>query len=125
MIAFSQEARKGRVVRGQWFYATDEASKRYVWFHSVMECVRRAIEEEGVDMVDLGPSGTDAFSELKEKYGFQSVDNWHTVADYRGPFIYENGQKGENWKNLDPPDWLFEEKEELKRPWWKGFDEQF
>ena len=66
VIAFAQEARKGRVVRGQWFYATDDASKRYVWFHSVQECVRRAIEADGVDMVDLGPSGTDAFSELKE-----------------------------------------------------------
>ena len=83
MIAFSQEVRKGRVIRGQWFYAGDEGSRSYVWFHSVMECVRRAIETEGVDVVDLGPSGTDGFSKLKEKYGFRSVDNWHVVADYR------------------------------------------
>ena len=117
VVAFAQEARKGRVMRGQWFYATDDASKRYVWFHSVQECVRRAIETEGVDMVDLGPSGTDAFSELKEKYGFASVADWHTVADYRGPFVYENGQKGERWRNLDPPDYLFGEGSRSK--WWQ------
>ena len=39
-----------------------------MWFHSVRDLVRRAVEAEGVDMVDLGPSGTDAFSQLKEKY---------------------------------------------------------
>ena len=54
-------------MRGQWFYSTDAAAKNYVWFHSVRDLVRRAIEAEGVDVVDLGPSGTDAFSELKGK----------------------------------------------------------
>lgn len=47
VIAFAQEARKGRVMRGQWFYATDEAAQSYVWFHSVEELVRRAIATEG------------------------------------------------------------------------------
>mgnify|MGYP001207209779 CR=1 FL=1 len=108
VIAFAQEARKGRVIRGQWFYATDEAAKRYVWFHSVQELVTRAIATEGVDTVDLGPSGSDSFSLLKERYGFKSVDDWHAVADYRGPFEYEDGTKGQSWRELDPPDWLFE-----------------
>ena len=89
-------------------YGTDEAAKKYVWFHSVQSLARRAIEEEGVDYADLGPSGTDAFSELKEKYGFASVSDWHRVADYRGPFRYEFGE-GESWADLDPPDWLFDQ----------------
>ena len=62
----------------------------------------------GVDYADLGPSGSDAFSLLKSKYGFVSVDDWHTVADYRGPFRYEFGD-GKPWDDLDPPDWLFDE----------------
>jgi hypothetical protein len=75
---------------GQWFYCDDEASKSYVWFHSVQELVKRAIESEGVDTVDLGPSGSDAFSELKAKYGFLSVDDWPAYADYTsGPFYYD------------------------------------
>lgn len=62
----------------------------------------------GVDMVDLGPSGSDSFSLLKERYGFDSVDDWHAVADYRGQFVYEDGTKGPSWAELDPPDWLFD-----------------
>lgn len=89
IIAFAHEVRKGRTIRGQWFYATDEASKNYVWFHSVHDLVRRAIENEEIDVVDLGPSGSDAFSELKARYGFVSVDDWPSVADYMGPFRYE------------------------------------
>ena len=108
VIAFAQEATKGKVIRGQWYYATDEAASLYVWFHSVQELVKRAIADEGIDYADLGPSGTDAFSQLKEKYGFDSVDDWHTVADYRGPFRYEWGE-GESWAELDPPDWLFDD----------------
>jgi hypothetical protein len=69
--------------------------------------VRRAIADDSIDMVDLGPSGSDAFSQLKEKYGFASVADWHKVADYRGPFRYAEGD-GEPWTELDPPDWLFE-----------------
>jgi len=107
VIAFAQEATKGRVIRGQWYYATDKGAQQYVWFHSVQELVRRAIEDEDVDFADLGPSGTDAFSKLKEKYGFRSVSDWHAVADYRGPFRYPFGS-GEPWTQLDPPDWLFE-----------------
>jgi hypothetical protein len=90
IIAFAHEVRKARTVRGQWFYADDEASKSYVWFHSVQELVKRAIESEGIDTVDLGPSGSDAFSELKAKYGFESIDDWPSFADYTsGPFYYE------------------------------------
>ena len=68
--------RKGRTVRGQWFYATDTAAQNYVWFHSVYDLVRRSIDAKGVDVVDLGPSGSDAFSQLKERYGFISIDDW-------------------------------------------------
>merc|ERR1719401_395857 len=57
VLAFAHEVRKGNVIRGQWFYGTDEASNRYVWFHSVYELVRRAIDMEGIKIVDLGPSG--------------------------------------------------------------------
>jgi len=90
LIAFAHEVRKGRVIRGQWFYATNEAAARYVWFHSVKELVQRAIEAKDVDVVDLGPSGSDSFTELKERYGFVSIVNWHEVADYTGGFRYEN-----------------------------------
>ena len=76
VIAIAHEVRKGKTIRGQWFYATDEAAKNYVWFHSVYDLVRRSIAAEGVDVVDLGPSGSDAFSNLKERYGFLSVDDW-------------------------------------------------
>jgi hypothetical protein len=89
VIAFAHEVRKGKTVRGQWFYCTDEGSKKYVWFHSVQELVKRAIDADGVDTVDLGPSGSDAFSDLKARYGFESVDDWPAVADYKGPFYYD------------------------------------
>uniref|UniRef100_A0A7S1BY18 N-acetyltransferase domain-containing protein n=1 Tax=Corethron hystrix TaxID=216773 RepID=A0A7S1BY18_9STRA len=95
VIAFAHEVVKGRTIRGQWFYSTDEASKCYVWFHSVQDLVRRAIEMENIDIVDLGPSGSDAFSELKERYGFKAVDDWPAVADYMGPFVYEEGQESD------------------------------
>ena len=90
VLAFSHQVRKGNTIRGQWFYATDEASRRYVWFRSVHELVKRAIDTNGIDIVDLGPSGSDAFSELKAKYGFVSVDDWTNVADYTGPFWYDD-----------------------------------
>jgi hypothetical protein len=86
VIAFAHEVKKGKTIRGQWFYATDEAAKRYVWFHSVQELVKRAIEDPDVTVVDLGPSGSDAFTVLKERYGFVSVYDWPAVADYLGPF---------------------------------------
>jgi len=107
VIAFAHEVRKGGTIRGQWFYGTDQASKNYVWFHSVYDLVRRAIETEGVDVVDLGPSGSDAFTDLKEKYGFVPVDDWPAVADYQGPFWYpdEEGKgKGLLDKFLDALD---------------------
>jgi len=91
VIAIAHEVRKGSTVRGQWFYATDEAAKNYVWFHSVYSLIERSLEVGGVACVDLGPSGSDAFSELKARYGFESVDDWTTVADYSGDFYY-NGK---------------------------------
>lgn len=97
VIAFAHEVRKGKTVRGQWFYATDEAAKQYVWFHSVHGLVQRAIESDIIETVDLGPSGSDDFSELKARYGFVSVDDWPAVADYRGPFWdYEKNQPVSN-----------------------------
>jgi len=76
VMAVAHEVRKGKTIRGQWFYATDQAAKNYVWFHSVYDLAKRAIAADGVDTVDLGPSGSDAFSELKERYGFLSVEDW-------------------------------------------------
>jgi hypothetical protein len=97
VIAFAHEVRKGRTIRGQWFYGTNESSKRYVWFHSVRSLIERAIEAEGVDVVDLGPSGSDDFSELKSKYGFVSVNDWPAVASYEGPFWdYEKRKPARN-----------------------------
>ena len=58
-----------RVLRGQWFYATDAARANYAWFASVDDLVRRTVADPSVDVVDLGPSGSDAFSALKAKYG--------------------------------------------------------
>ncbi len=96
VIAFAHEVRKGRTVRGQWFYGDDEAAKSYVWFHSVYSLVKRAIESEGVDTVDLGPSGTDAFADLKARYQFTEVDDWPAVADYTSaPFYYEDEELSE------------------------------
>ncbi|KAG7347193.1 hypothetical protein IV203_006262 [Nitzschia inconspicua] len=88
VIAIAHEVRKGKTIRGQWFYADDEAAKNYVWFHSVYSLIERALEADGVTCVDLGPSGSDAFSELKARYGFASYDDWTDVADYGGDFWY-------------------------------------
>ena len=54
--------------------------------------MRRAI-----DVVDLGPSGSDAFSELEAKYGFKLVDDWPAVADYQGDFWYIDGPRRGGW----------------------------
>jgi len=93
VIAIAHEVRKGKTIRGQWFYADDTAAQNYVWFHSVYDLVRRSIDAEGVTCVDLGPSGSDAFSELKARYGFRSVDDWPAVADYHGDFWYKDGPR--------------------------------
>jgi hypothetical protein len=97
VIAVAHEVRKGKTIRGQWFYADDEAAKSYVWFHSVYDLVRRSIEADGVTVVDLGPSGSDAFSELKSRYGFLSYDDWPNHADYLGPFWYIDKPRPSNW----------------------------
>jgi len=97
IIAIAHEVRKGKTIRGQWFYADDEASTRYVWFHSVYDLVRRSIELKGdVTVVDLGPSGSDAFGDLKSKYGFVSVDDWPAVADYDGHFWHLGKERKPN-----------------------------
>lgn len=85
----SMQVRKGSTIRGQWFYCDDDAARNYVWFHSVYSLVDRAIAAGGVKCVDLGPSGSDAFSELKQRYGFRNVDDWPAVADYSGAFWYD------------------------------------
>lgn len=92
IIGFAHEVTKGRTMRGQWFYCDDDAATRYVWFHSVSDLVRRAIDDPRIDVVDLGPSGSDAFTELKEKYGFIPITDWPAAADYSGDFIYEDSQ---------------------------------
>lgn len=92
IIGFAHEVGKGRTMRGQWFYCDDDAASRYVWFHSVKDLVQRSISDDRIDVVDLGPSGSDAFTDLKTKYGFESVVDWPAVADYGGEFIYEDDQ---------------------------------
>ena len=92
VIGFAHEVSKGRTTRGQWFYCDDDAAKRYVWFHSVLDLVHRAIEDDRIDVVDLGPSGSDAFTDLKAQYGFEAVVDWPAVADYSGDFLYEEDQ---------------------------------
>ena len=41
-------------------------------------------------VVYLGPNGIDgkldAHAKLKQRYGFQLVEDWPVAADYRGPF---------------------------------------
>jgi hypothetical protein len=109
VIAIAHEVTKGSTVRGQWFYATDDASKRYVWFHSVYSLVRRSLANDLVRCVDLGPSGSDAFSELKARYGFVSVEDWPKVADYLGPFRYPDGvSNGKSGINLGLFERLFD-----------------
>lgn len=98
VIALAHTVQKGRVFRGQWFYANDQAAQQYVWFHSVYQLVQKAIETPNVDVVDLGPSGTDSFSQLKEKYGFVSVEDWPAVADYLGPFVYDTEEQTKDQK---------------------------
>ena len=44
VIALAHEVTKGKVIRGQWFYATDRAAAT-VWFHSVRDLVERAIAD--------------------------------------------------------------------------------
>ena len=52
-------------------------------------------------MVDLGPSGSDSFSQLKSRYGFVSVDDWTKVADYTGPFYYSpDGKRPKDGTNM-------------------------
>lgn len=97
-IAIAHEVTKGKTRRGQWFYADDSAANSYVWFHSVYDLVRRSIEAEGVTVVDLGPSGSDSFSELKSRYGFTSFDDWPSHADYLGDFWYKDKPRpGSSW----------------------------
>jgi hypothetical protein len=94
VIAIAHEVRKGDTVRGQWFYCDeDKAAKNYVWFHSVYSLIECALETEGAKCVDLGPSGSDAFSELKAWYGFEeSHDDWTEIADYTGDFWWYCGK---------------------------------
>jgi hypothetical protein len=88
VIAIAHQIHKGKTIRGQWFYANDQAAQEFVWFHSVYELVKRGIATEGVTVVDLGPSGSKSFEELKERYGFKRVVDWSNVADYLGDFQY-------------------------------------
>ena len=57
--------------------------------------VKQAIDDDRIDVVDLGPSGTDAFEDLKSKYGFEAVVDWPAIADYTGEFNYEEDQNEE------------------------------
>ena len=78
VVAIAHEVRKGSVIRGQWFYANDWASKNYVWFHSVHSLVDRAIEQ-GIDIVDLGPLMTSKFA-TKKRGRDSNSSNWRKPA---------------------------------------------
>lgn len=115
VIAIAHEIRKGRTVRGQWFYAADIAAKQYVWFHSVYDLVKRAIADDRIDVVDLGPSGSDSFTQLKEKYGFVSVNDWPAVANYDGPFWYDDVERdGESRKNKKGMAEIYEQRMKMR-----------
>lgn len=61
------------------------------------DLVRRSIEADGITAVDLGPSGSDAFSDLKSRYGFLSYDDWPDHADYQGDFWYNGARRKSSW----------------------------
>lgn len=93
VVAFCHIIFKGKTVRGQWFYASDEASRMLLWFHSLWYMVQLALSKECKDKVvavDLGPNGVDgqfmAHARLKQKYGFHLYDDWPSMADYHGSF---------------------------------------
>jgi hypothetical protein len=70
VIAFAHEARKGRVIRGQWFYSTDAAASSFVWFHSVRDLVARAIEIDEVRQLGLEPEAAGGSRRLGDgQYG--------------------------------------------------------
>ena len=89
VIGYCHLVGKGKVLRGQWFYASDEGSRQLLWFRAVRTMVEVAICS-GMEVVDLGPNGVDgmleAHAKLKEKYGFGLHEDWPLVADYRGSF---------------------------------------
>ena len=67
VIGFAHEVVKGRTLWGQWFYCDDNAATWYVWFHLVRDLMRRATKDDRINVVDLGPSRSDAFTKLKMK----------------------------------------------------------
>lgn len=92
VVAFCHMVAKGTTLRGQWFYASDEASRVLIWFHSVWYMVQCSLDDykSSVTAVDLGPNGLDgqfmAHANLKQKYGFDLYEDWPRVASYRGSF---------------------------------------
>mmetsp|Transcript_26478 Transcript_26478/g.58044 ORF Transcript_26478/g.58044 Transcript_26478/m.58044 type:complete len:406 (+) Transcript_26478:70-1287(+) len=91
IVMFIHEVQKGHVLRGQWCYLNDEASTSFGWFRAVRDLVGRAVEDDCIDVVDLGPNGSSgrlgSHAELKRRYGFDLIEDWPMVADYRGPFF--------------------------------------
>jgi hypothetical protein len=110
--AFCHIVTKGKVLRGQWFYASDLASRKMVWFHAIWYMVDRSCRMNhkhmyhttkndsdsdsndnhplAVEVIDLGPNGVDGqyqpHERLKQKYGFEPHEDWPAVANYRGNF---------------------------------------
>ena len=107
--AFCHIVTKGKVLRGQWFYASDRASRKMVWFHAIWYMVDRSCRLNhkhmymyhttndsndnhplAVEVIDLGPNGVDGqyqpHERLKQKYGFEPHKDWPAVANYRGFF---------------------------------------
>ena len=91
-IGFAHKVAKGRMLRGQRFYCNNDGAMQCVWFHSMRDLVCRAIKDNRINVVDLGLSGSDVFTELKMKYGFDSVVDLPAAADYIDDFIYEEHQ---------------------------------
>ena len=100
VIAFCHMVGKGRTLRGQWFYASNSATKYLLWFHSIWYLVSYAFSSSktndncrhsaSITAIDLGPNGSDgrfdAHAILKAKYGFQLYEDWPDIADYRDDF---------------------------------------
>ena len=83
VIGFVHMVAKGRALQGQWqwFYCNNNAATRHMWFHLVRDLVCSASKDGRINVVDLGPSRSNTFTELKMKYGFKSLVYWPAVSD--------------------------------------------
>lgn len=83
LVAICQTIVKGKVVRIQWFYQDEEASRSLLWFTFLAINVQRGIQM-GCRFIDAGPSLYNDAVQLKEKFAFSSTTSWRD--HYDGPF---------------------------------------